>query len=93
MLSFLDLVLIMTINPGFGGQEFIPETLPKISRIRQMIRARNLSIDVEVDGGIHEQTAPLVVQAGANLLVAGSAVYNKNETVAQAMDRLRRAIG
>lgn len=92
MLSFLDLVLIMTINPGFGGQDFIPETLPKISRVRQMIRARNLSIDVEVDGGIHAQTAPLVVQAGANLLVAGSAVYNKNESVAQAMTRLRKAV-
>lgn len=93
MLSFLDLVLIMTINPGFGGQDFIPETLAKISRVRQMISARGLHCDVEVDGGIHEQTAPLVVQAGANLLVAGSAVYNKNESVAQALDRLRRAVG
>lgn len=93
MLSFLDLVLIMTINPGFGGQEFIPETLPKISAVRQMINERHLNIDVEVDGGIHTQTAPLVVKAGANLLVAGSAVYNKNESVAQALERLRKAIG
>lgn len=93
MLSFLDLVLIMTINPGFGGQEFIPETLPKISAVRQMINERHLNIDVEVDGGIHAQTAPLVVNAGANLLVAGSAVYNKNEGVAQALERLRKAIG
>ena len=91
-LSFLDLVLIMTINPGFGGQEFIPETLPKIARMRQMIVQRNLHCDIEVDGGIHEATAPLVVQAGANLLVAGSAVYNEHESVAQAMERLHKAI-
>ncbi len=93
ILSFLDLVLIMTINPGFGGQDFIPETLRKIGEARKMITALNLQIDVEVDGGIHEQTAPQAVQAGANLLVAGSAVYNKHESVAQALDRLRKVIG
>ncbi len=93
MLSLLDLVLIMTVNPGFGGQDFIPETLPKITCIRQMITQRNLHCDVEVDGGIHEATVPLVVRAGANLLVAGSAVYNQHESVAQAMERLRKAIG
>jgi ribulose-phosphate 3-epimerase len=92
MLSFLDLVLIMTINPGFGGQDFIPETRAKISEIRGMIEERKLNIDVEVDGGIHEQTVPQVVKAGANLLVAGSAVYNQKESVAQALERLRRAI-
>ena len=92
ILNFLDLVLIMTINPGFGGQDFIPETLPKISRVRQMLTERNLQCDVEVDGGIHEKTVPLVVQAGANLLVAGSAVYNKRESVEQAMTKLRKAI-
>jgi len=92
MLPFIDLVLIMTINPGFGGQDFIPETLPKITHARQMITQRNLHSDVEVDGGIHESTAPQVVRAGANLLVAGSAVYNDKESVAQAMDRWRRAI-
>ena len=92
VLSLLDLVLIMTVNPGFGGQEFIPETLPKIARLRQMITQRNLQCDVEVDGGIHEATVPQVVQAGANLLVAGSAVFNQRESVAQAMERLRKAI-
>ena len=92
ILSLLDLVLIMTVNPGFGGQDFIPETLPKIARLRQMITQRNLSCDIEVDGGIHEATAPLVVQAGANLLVAGSAIFNQRESVAQAMERLRRVI-
>ena len=92
VLSLLDMVLIMTVNPGFGGQDFIPETLPKIARVRQMITQRNLRCDVEVDGGIHEGTVSQVVQAGANLLVAGSAVYNQHESVAQAMERLRRAI-
>jgi ribulose-phosphate 3-epimerase len=92
MLSFLDMVLIMTINPGFGGQQFIPETLPKIVRLRQMIAERGLHCDIEVDGGIHEATAPLVVKAGANLLVAGSAVYNSRESVAQAIARLKNAI-
>ncbi len=92
ILSLLDMVLIMTVNPGFGGQDFIPETLPKISRLRQAIAQAGLQCDLEVDGGIHEATAPLVVQAGANLLVAGSAVYNKRESVAEAIARLRNAI-
>ncbi len=92
MLPLINLVLVMTISPGFGGQELIPETLPKIARMRQMITQRNLQCDVEVDGGVHEATVPLVVKAGANLLVAGSAVYNEHESVAQAMERLRRAI-
>lgn len=92
VLSLLDMVLIMTINPGFGGQKLIPETLIKITRIRQMITERNLRCDVEVDGGVHESTVREVVQAGANLLVAGSAIYNNRESVAAAMERLRRAI-
>ena len=90
--SLLDMVLIMTVNPGFGGQDFIPEMLLKIARMRQVITHRDLHCDVEVDGGIHAGTVRQVVQAGANLLVAGSAVYNQHESVAQAMDRLRRAI-
>ena len=92
ILSLLDMVLIMTVNPGFGGQDFIPETLPKITQLRQVITQRGLYCDIEVDGGIHEATVPLVVQAGANLLVAGSAVYNDHESVAQAIARLRNAI-
>jgi ribulose-phosphate 3-epimerase len=92
ILSLLDMVLIMTVNPGFGGQDFIPETLPKITQLRQVITQRGLHCDIEVDGGIHEATVPLVVQAGANLLVAGSAVYNDHESVAQAIARLRNAI-
>lgn len=92
ILSLLDMVLIMTVNPGFGGQIFIPETLPKIARIRHMLDQRDLHCDVEVDGGIHEGTIAQVVRAGANLIVAGSAVFNEQESVAQAMDRLRKAI-
>jgi len=92
ILSMLDMALIMTVNPGFGGQEFIPETLPKIERLREMIDQQQLRCDLEVDGGIHETVVPLVVRAGANLLVAGSAVYNEHESVAEAITRLRNAI-
>lgn len=92
MLSLLDLVLIMTVNPGFGGQNFIPETLPKLAHIHQLVKQRDLHCDIEVDGGIQAATVPLVVQAGANLLVAGSAIYNQHESVAQAMEKLRKAI-
>lgn len=92
ILSLLDMVLIMTVNPGFGGQDFIPETLPKIRRLRQMLQERQLQCDIEVDGGIHEGTVAQVVQAGANLLVAGSAVFNQRESVEQAISRLRKAI-
>ena len=91
MLSLIDVLLVMTINPGFGGQELIPETLPKIARARQTINERGLHCDIEVDGGVHKATVPLVVKAGANLLVAGSAIYNEKESVAQAMERLRAA--
>ena len=92
VLSMLDMALIMTVNPGFGGQKFIPEMLPKIKRLREMIDQQELRCDIEVDGGIHETIVPLVVQAGANLLVAGSAVYNEHESVAEAIARLRNAI-
>ncbi|HTI13452.1 MAG TPA: ribulose-phosphate 3-epimerase [Dictyobacter sp.] len=92
MLPFCDLILVMTINPGFGGQDFIPETLPKITQIRRMLDERGLQADIEVDGGINARTIPQVVKAGANLLVAGSAVYNEKESVAQTMERLRTII-
>ena len=73
VLDRLDLILVMTVNPGFGGQAFITAMLAKISEIREMTRGRN--IDIEVDGGITAETAPLVVKAGANVLVAGSAIF------------------
>jgi ribulose-phosphate 3-epimerase len=92
VLSLIDMVLVMTVNPGFGGQEFIPEMLPKIERLHRWIAQRGLRCDIEVDGGIHEATAPQVVKAGANLLVAGSAVYNDHESVADAITCLRNAV-
>jgi ribulose-phosphate 3-epimerase len=92
ILSILDMTLIMTVNPGFGGQKFIPEMLPKITRLRELIDQQELHCDIEVDGGVHETIVPLVVQAGASLLVAGSAVYNEQESVTEAIARLRNAI-
>lgn len=88
VLESLQLVLVMTVNPGFGGQEFIPETLAKIRQVREAITARGLDCDVEVDGGINEQTAPLVVEAGANVLVAGWALFGAPDGVAAALRRL-----
>ncbi len=88
VLECLQLVLVMTVNPGFGGQEFIPETLGKIRQVRKEIRERSLDCEVEVDGGINVETAPLVVEAGANVLVAGSAVFDSKDGVAAAIRRL-----
>jgi len=88
VLESLQLVLVMTVNPGFGGQEFIPETLGKIRQVRKAIQERGLNCEVEVDGGIHEDTARLVVEAGADVLVAGSAVFDAKDGVAAAITRL-----
>ena len=92
VLALLDLVLIMTINPGFANQTFLPETLSKIARLRQMINERELHCDIEVDGRIQENTVHHVIRAGANVLVAGSAIFNKRESVLEGMERLRRAL-
>lgn len=73
----LDMVLVMTVEPGFGGQKFMADQLDKIREIRTMIEAENPACELEVDGGIDPTTAPLVVEAGANVLVAGSAVFGK----------------
>ncbi|MCH7552609.1 MAG: ribulose-phosphate 3-epimerase [Chloroflexi bacterium] len=89
IVPFLDLLLVMSVNPGFGGQSFIPEVLPKIARLRRMLDERGSPAELEVDGGVNESTAALVVEAGARVLVAGSAVFNQRESVAQAMDRMR----
>jgi ribulose-phosphate 3-epimerase len=82
----------MTVNPGFGHQHFVPTTLSKIRRVRQMIKPANSECDVEVDGGIDAETAPLAVAAGANVLVAGTAIFGEREGIAAAMERLRAAI-
>ncbi len=91
ILQDVDQVLVMTVNPGFGHQHFIPTTLSKIRRVRQMIDEIKSGCDLEVDGGIDANTAPLVVDAGANVLVAGSAIFSESEGVAAAMKRLRTA--
>ena len=88
LLEELDLVLLMTVNPGFGGQSFIPAVLPKISRLRQMLDERGLSTDLQVDGGVNLDTVSAVVAAGANVLVAGSAVFHAPD-VGQAVRTLR----
>ncbi len=74
-LPLLDMVLVMSVEPGFGGQSFMPESLPKLRALRAEINRRGLRCDLEIDGGITLQTAPLAIEAGANVLVAGSAVY------------------
>ena len=88
----LDQVLVMTVNPGFGHQHFLHTTLPKIRRARQMIDRIKPECGLEVDGGVDATTAPLAVAAGADVLVAGSAIFNDSESVTAAMERLRAAI-
>jgi ribulose-phosphate 3-epimerase len=88
----LDQVLVMTVNPGFGHQHFLNTTLPKIRRAREMINQVKPGCSLEVDGGVDATTAPLAVAAGADVLVAGSAVFNDSESVTAAMQRLRAAV-
>lgn len=83
-------VIVMTVNPGFGGQELIPETLPKIAAVRERYGAR--SADVIVDGGVNTETVQQVVDAGANLLVVGSMVFNRNYPVSEGISRLRAVL-
>jgi ribulose-phosphate 3-epimerase len=93
ILPYLELVLVMTVNPGFGGQKFISSTLPKIRRVRSMIDSVNGMIELEVDGGIEAHTAPLVIEAGARVLVAGSAVFGAAGGPAAGMAGLKAAAG
>ncbi|WP_096154680.1 MULTISPECIES: ribulose-phosphate 3-epimerase [Bacillus] len=86
----VDLVLLMTVNPGFGGQAFIPEVLPKIKEVATLVKENGLSVEIEVDGGVNEETGKLCVEAGANVLVAGSAVYNKQDRKA-AIEAIRHS--
>jgi ribulose-phosphate 3-epimerase len=92
ILGDVDHVLVMTVNPGFGGQKFIESTLTKIARVRQMMSERGLDRDIEVDGGIGAATAPRVVEAGANLLVAGASIFASKDGVATAIGRLRESL-
>jgi len=92
ILPDLDQVLVMTVNPGFGHQHFLQSTLSKIRRVSQMIELINPECALEVDGGIDKATAPLAVEAGANVLVAGTSIFGANIKVADAMERLRDAV-
>lgn len=94
VLGEVDLVLVMSVNPGFGGQEYLPSSTKKITRLRQMLEERQLDhVDVEVDGGINPTTAAEVVAAGANVLVVGSCVFNSQGSIAENLINLREAIG
>jgi len=93
ILPDLDLVLVMTVNPGFGGQTFIKNTLEKISSLRGVLDRRNLTAELEVDGGINADIAPAVVSAGATILVAGTAVFNQpGLTIKEAIKKIRASL-
>ncbi|XQY93466.1 ribulose-phosphate 3-epimerase [Metabacillus sp. HB246100] len=91
VLEDIDMVLLMTVNPGFGGQSFIPSVLPKMRDLSTNKKEKNLHFEIEVDGGINEQTAKLCVEAGASVLVAGSAIYGKEDRTA-AITSLKAAL-
>ena len=91
VLSDVELVLVMTVNPGFGGQAFIEHTLRKIEQVREMLDSAGSEADLEVDGGIEPQTAERVVAAGATVLVAGTAIFGASEGVAAAIEAIRHA--
>jgi ribulose-phosphate 3-epimerase len=84
----VDLVLLMTVNPGFGGQSFIHSVLPKIKQVADIVEKRKLQVEIEVDGGVNPETAKLCIEAGANVLVAGSAIYNQIDR-SQAITKIR----
>jgi ribulose-phosphate 3-epimerase len=92
VLDLTDVVQVMTVNPGFGGQAFIRSQVDKIRRLRQMLDDRGLEISIAVDGGIGPTTAPLVVEAGATILVAGSSIYNSKATVEENVAAIRASV-
>jgi len=93
ILPELDLALIMTVNPGFGGQTFIEDMVDKIAHLRADLDRKGLAAELEVDGGINAQVAPRVVPAGARVLVAGAAVFNSGTTVDKALRKIRASLG
>jgi ribulose-phosphate 3-epimerase len=92
VLASLDLVLVMTVHPGYGGQPFIEDMLDKVAQLRADLDKKGLTAELEVDGGINAQVAPRVVKAGARVLVAGAAVFASGQTVAQALKKLRASL-
>lgn len=89
VMSMVDVVNIMTVNPGWGGQEFLPETMPKIARTRAMIGECRHPVDLAVDGGINQQTALTAAQAGANVLIVGTSIFNNGGTIENNVATLR----
>lgn len=89
VLDDVDMILLMTVNPGFGGQKFITNVLDKIDKLKKMLSDRQLAIDIQVDGGINEVTAKQAINKGANILVAGSAVYGSND-IAKTIKELKQ---
>lgn len=90
ILEDIDLVLFMTVNPGFGGQKFIDSVLPKVEQLAGIIKEKGLDIDIEIDGGINEETIVACAKAGANVFVAGSAIYGSDDRTA-ALQRIKKA--
>ncbi|MFC2059720.1 ribulose-phosphate 3-epimerase [Chloroflexota bacterium] len=93
ILPYIDLILVMTVNPGFGGQTFIEGMLNKMAHLRAELDRRELVTELEVDGGINTETAPKVAKAGARVLVAGAAVFNSKQTVDKALEAIRGSLG
>ncbi|MGD6958719.1 ribulose-phosphate 3-epimerase [Rossellomorea aquimaris] len=91
ILQDVDMVLLMTVNPGFGGQSFIPSVVPKIKQIREWANEVNPALEIEVDGGINPETAAICAEAGADVFVAGSAIYNRSNRGA-AIEELKRSL-
>jgi ribulose-phosphate 3-epimerase len=91
VLTDVDLVLVMSVDPGFGGQEFIEGVLPKVRRLRALIDEANLSAELEIDGGVTPETGPRCVEAGVRVLVAGTAIFNAKASVAECVARLRES--
>ena len=92
IIADVDLILIMSVNPGFGGQDFIPAALPKIANLRKILDERKLSAELEVDGGITADNAPHIVEAGGRILVAGASVFKTEEGITQALQKIREAV-
>ena len=91
LLKKLDLILIMSVNPGFAGQKFIPEVLDKVKFFRDKINNNKLNIDLEIDGGIDFKTAPLSIKAGANVLVSGTTIFNNTGSISENIKNLRKS--
>jgi len=93
ILEFVDFILLMSVNPGFGGQTFIPTVLSKVSDLKELISSRGLSARIEVDGGVGPENAAELIRAGADILVAGNAIFGKGDPAENARELLRRMRG